>query len=44
MVRGEMGKLLRVDLTARSYKEEEIDEEEVSRGKGLGTKIYLGYF
>ena len=42
VVRGEMGKLLRVDLTARSYKEEEIDEETRRKflgGRGLGTKI-----
>ena len=42
VVRREMGKLLRVDLSARSYKEEEIDEETRRKflgGRGLGTKI-----
>ena len=41
-----MGKLLRVDLTARSYKEEEIDEETRRKflgGRGLGTKISVSY-
>ena len=34
-----MGKLLRVDLTARSYKEEEIDEAE--EGEEIQPRIFL---